>query len=396
MICLGRSLPVLLAPVLLGASIAVPIVLPVAAVAGPTPPVQVVMKPGPDELSTGSLRLGGEAFGRSAAGATGVVEVQAPLTMVAATWRSGARAEVRVRAHASTGWGPWTTLEPSEDGPNSGERTAKEGSGLVWLGRSDRLRVQVAPNAAPGLSLHLFDSAAVPGRTMKKDPAQRTTDSTKKNSPKKNSAKKKRLPARPRLRSRAAWGANEKWRDGMQDPVRRIKQVHVHHTVNSNEYRRADVPGILRAIYRYHTRTLSWSDVGYNFLVDRFGRAWVGRKGSAGRTTMGAHTLGFNNTSVGVAVIGNYETATPSRRVLRTIGRLAAWKLAAFGHDRAIGKVRVRSQGSDLYPPGTKARLPRIDGHRDTNQTACPGQELYDRLPTIRRIAQKRLRGLHR
>ena len=34
-------------------------------------------------------------------------------------------------------------------------------------------------------------------------------------------------------------------------------------------------------------------------------------------------------------------------------------------------------------------RLPVIDGHRDTNDTACPGQRLYDRLPTIRRRAAR-------
>ena len=36
-------------------------------------------------------------------------------------------------------------------------------------------------------------------------------------------------------------------------------------------------------------------------------------------------------------------------------------------------------------------RLPVIDGHRDTNDTACPGQHLYDRLPGIRRRTQARM-----
>ncbi len=94
---------------------------------------------------------------------------------------------------------------------------------------------------------------------------------------------------------------------------RHLKQIHVHHTATGNSYSRADVPGILRGMYRYHTHTLGWFDIGYNFLVDRFGRAWVGRSGGAQRLVRGAHTLGFNHASVGVAMIGNLEGRTPWR-----------------------------------------------------------------------------------
>src|SRR3546814_12934624 len=81
-----------------------------------------------------------------------------------------------------------------------------------------------------------------------------------------------------------------------------MKQVHVHHTVNANDYRSWQTAGILRGIYRYHTKTLGWFDIGYNFLIDRFGRIWEGRSGGIGNLVQGAHTLGFNHTSVGVAV----------------------------------------------------------------------------------------------
>jgi hypothetical protein len=35
--------------------------------------------------------------------------------------------------------------------------------------------------------------------------------------------------------------------------------------------------------------------------------------------------------------------------------------------------------------------LPVIDGHRDTNDTACPGDRLYAQLPEVRRRAQWRI-----
>jgi hypothetical protein len=89
-------------------------------------------------------------------------------------------------------------------------------------------------------------------------------------------------------------------------------------------------------------------------------------------------------------VIGNFEDAAPPAEVINAIVRLAAWKLDREGGVPS-GTVRVRSQGSDRYPEGTTPRLPVIDGHRDTNQTACPGQLLYDRLPVIRTRTQRRV-----
>ncbi len=166
--------------------------------------------------------------------------------------------------------------------------------------------------------------------------------------------------------------------------------MHIHHTATGNDYRRKDVPGILRGIYRYHTHTLRWSDIGYNFLVDRFGRAWVGRAGGASRPVQGAHTLGFNSTSTGISVIGNFEDKEPSRSVVTTLVHLAAWKLDRY-HRKPDATVVVFSHGSDLFAKGERVRLPAIDGHRDTNATACPGELLYDLLPKIRGRAAARV-----
>jgi hypothetical protein len=94
-----------------------------------------------------------------------------------------------------------------------------------------------------------------------------------------------------------------------------------------------------------------------------------------------------------VAVIGNYETAVPSKAVIGALARLAAWKLNRYGRNPR-GRVRVVSEGSDRYRDGRRVKLPVIDGHRDTNQTACPGRHLYDALPRIRRRAKRRIARL--
>jgi uncharacterized protein YwbE len=88
-------------------------------------------------------------------------------------------------------------------------------------------------------------------------------------------------------------------------------------------------------------------------------------------------------------VIGNLERRPAWPEAVTEVVRLAAWKLDKRGKD-AQGSVRVTSTGSDKYPEGTRVRLPVIDGHRDTNDTACPGR-IYRKLPEIRERAQWRI-----
>jgi len=90
-----------------------------------------------------------------------------------------------------------------------------------------------------------------------------------------------------------------------------------------------------------------------------------------------------------VAAIGNHEESRASSELVGALVRLTAWKLDAYGR-RPAGYAWMWSQGSDRYPEGTRVRLPVIDGHRDTNLTACPGDYLYAKLPAIRRRAQER------
>ncbi|MCL8027719.1 FG-GAP-like repeat-containing protein [Nocardioides sp. BSK12Z-3] len=150
----------------------------------------------------------------------------------------------------------------------------------------------------------------------------------------------------------------------------------VHHTVNANSYTRAQVPGIIRSIYAYHTQSLGWSDIGYNFLVDRFGRIWEGRYGGVDRPVVGAHTYGYNSYSFAMSAIGNYETAKPSSAMVQAYGALFAWKLSLHGVDASSTKQVV---GPDTFQA--------INGHRDAGQTACPGQYLYNKIGRIRKLA---------
>src|SRR3546814_10255336 len=71
------------------------------------------------------------------------------------------------------------------------------------------------------------------------------------------SATRRTVP-RPTIYTRKQWGADESWKNGSPRYTDMMKQVHVHQTVNANDYRYWQTAGILRGITRYHTKTLGW------------------------------------------------------------------------------------------------------------------------------------------
>lgn len=303
-------------------------------------------------------------------------------SMVAFTWTDqDTPPTTGVRTRRSGTWSSWLVVPPLldvPDGEESGPGSVR-GTDLVWIGRADGIQIRVDGRRPTDLALVLLYPEARDTDNQLGAPAGRGARS--------RSTDEKGV-RRPELVTRKEWGANEKLRDGDPTYNHALKQVHVHHTVNANDYSRRDVPALIRGMYAYHTQTLGWSDIGYNFLVDRFGRGFVGRAGGPRRLVRGAHTLGFNAESTGISAIGNYETAQPTRSMLDAIAGIAAWKLDRFERDPR-GTIRVESEGSDRYATGRTVRLPIIDGHRDTNDTACPGRHLYEALPKIRRRAAR-------
>ncbi|MFI2707657.1 N-acetylmuramoyl-L-alanine amidase, partial [Nocardioides sp. CER28] len=312
-------------------------------------------------------------------------------SMVGVTW-TGRRAPKRVAVRwpdGDGGWGRWRTLSRQTDLPSASEQRSRSGTQAMWTGRHRLVQVEVIGALPKGLRLALIDTGpaeetATPAaaRSVSASPAVATTVVAR---------KKPTHAPKPAIYSRKAWGADPSWRNGQPTYIRKIRQVHIHHTATANDYAPGDVPGLLRGMYYYHTHSLGWFDIGYNFLVDRFGRAWVGRSGGANKPVRGAHTLGFNHESVGIALIGRFGKQPPTNAALRAVVHIAAWKLDMYG-GHPLRRIDVRSKGSDRFPAGTLVRLPTIDGHRDTNETSCPGTALYDELPALRRWIGKRVR----
>ncbi|WP_155056222.1 N-acetylmuramoyl-L-alanine amidase [Streptomyces blattellae] len=193
---------------------------------------------------------------------------------------------------------------------------------------------------------------------------------------------------RPRIVTRRGWGANEKLRERKVGYTKKVKVAFVHHTGTGKKYWCKQAPSVIRGIYRYHVKSMGWRDIGYNFLVDRCGNIYEGRAGGVTQPVLGAHTLGFNANSTGIAVLGTFDSSKPSGAALKAISRLTAWKLGLSGANPR-GKAYLKSGGGNRYRKGKNVRLNVISGHRDGFDTACPGRQLYRKLGSARATAAR-------
>ena len=200
-----------------------------------------------------------------------------------------------------------------------------------------------------------------------------------------------------RIYTRQDWGADESLMQWIPeyDPW---KKVIVHHTVTTNGYSSA-APEI-RSIYYFHAVTRGWGDIGYNYLVDKYGNIWTGRQG--GDEVVGGHAFGWNHGAMGVAALGDYSTATPPQSLLNGVSTIIAMKFAQRGI-QPFGADTFTHKEEDAL--GNKVPItgnpPNIQGHRDASyiigiagaQTACPGNGLYAQLNNIRSSAQAMVNG---
>ncbi len=193
--------------------------------------------------------------------------------------------------------------------------------------------------------------------------------------------------------SRAQWGADESYRSlnpgcGQPEYADSVRMGLVHHTDTANNYAPGDGPALVRSIYYFHTHGNGWCDIGYNFLVDRFGTRFEGRSGSLTQPVIGAHTLAFNYNSFAVSAMGTFSTADAPGAMLSSIGQVLGWKLGLHGRD-PYGTDVLRSAGGDgaRWPAGTMVSFNVVSGHRDAYSTDCPGAVLYGQLPTLRSVA---------
>ncbi len=287
-----------------------------------------------------------------------------PFNALQARWDAdlpaGAALDLSVRARAEgAAWGDWIRLHADDHA-----RDADDGEvfgGLTIVAPAAQAQYRVAATAGEGdelPTLRAFTLTAVDTIDDGLAPVEAFALSG----------------ATPKILSRSGWGADERLRFDAKNAeiwppeYRRIEKVVIHHTVTGDPDPRPTAT--IRAIYQYHAVARGWGDIGYNYLIDPGGAIYEGRHGGPG--VVGGHTAGYNAGSMGVAMLGTYDTHTVSAAARHALGAL------------------IRAKAGDLDPLGRgpfrdREGIWNIGGHRALTQTECPGDSFYPTLNNLRR-----------
>jgi uncharacterized protein with LGFP repeats len=276
---------------------------------------------------------------------------------------------VEFRTHAVDGsWSAWHHAAPeSEDVPDNGTAEAHAAGGWqlgnpYWVGASNRIAYRLHGRVTR-LRAYFVQSQdeRVPMRRLS-------------------------VAGSPPIITRLSWRANEGIRRAAPTYARTLQFAVVHHTAGSNNYTASQSAAIVRGIELYHVKGNGWNDIGYNFLIDKYGQVFEGRYGGIDKNVVGAHAEGFNTGSVGIALIGTYQTAAPTTAAKTALAKLLAWRLD-IAHVDPLSTLTFGSGGNPRFPAGTPVFLRAVSGHRDTGPTSCPGAVLYAQLAALARQA---------
>ncbi|TXL57313.1 SpoIID/LytB domain-containing protein [Aeromicrobium terrae] len=268
-------------------------------------------------------------------------------SMLGVTWDPDARSAdlaVEVRWRHDGRWSSWTPLD-LELGPDV--EGGRPGTEPQWTDASDGVAVRVTSTSGhkpSGLRVAMID----PGAGADVRPVAATV-------------------GQPAIIMRSQWGASAG--GTCSSPVYGATTLGavIHHTAGSNTYTKAQSASIVKATQAYHINSRDWCDIGYNFLVDKYGQIFEGRKGGITKPVRAAHSGNdpVNQETMGVSLMGTFTSTEPTAAMKDSVAKLVAWRFALYNRP-----------AKGTYSLGGKT-LNRIAGHRNVVSTECPGAKVY-------------------
>ncbi len=302
------------------------------------------------------------------------VEIDEAFDMIGLLWEGGDVSELWLQVRNPEGiWGDWVRVDVDADHAPD-DQSGRSGSSPVYTGPATGARFAVHGDPI-GVEAMLINTQALESTGEVGGPAGLVSA---------GNAPVPSWPGASFVQNRSAWDSTGCRREGAETSYSSAKAIVIHHTAGSNNYTQAQVPGIIAGHCLYHVNGRGWDDIGYNFLVDKFGTVWEGRTGSKTSPVQGAHTGGFNSQTQGIAMMGNFDSVAPTDATITGLKVALNWLTGWHSIDPTGSVTLVPGTGAVGFTPGQAITSLSIVGHGDLGSTSCPGGIFYATLATVR------------
>ncbi len=179
----------------------------------------------------------------------------------------------------------------------------------------------------------------------------------------------------PRLITRAEWNAQPFRGTPANLASPSYDLLTWHHAAGYSAETQDEGEAQMRAMQDLHQNVRGWSDIGYQFAIDRGGRLYQGRPFRDNSTSLsqvpvlarGAHVGGHNTGNIGVVIMGCYHPPE---------GSFCEQEITPAAFNTYITLFSFLSERYGVAPT-------MIRGHRDFSSTACPGDNNYVLIPQL-------------
>ncbi|SKC59226.1 peptidoglycan recognition protein family protein [Maledivibacter halophilus] len=110
--------------------------------------------------------------------------------------------------------------------------------------------------------------------------------------------------------------------------------------------------GTFESIKKYHVEQKKWRDIGYHYLITTDGYLHKGRD----EKEVGAHTIGENEKSIGICLVGNFDKYEPNKNQLYTLYKLLKNISSRYG----LLPIHGHNEFSTKTCPGTKFPMKEV------------------------------------
>jgi N-acetylmuramoyl-L-alanine amidase len=104
------------------------------------------------------------------------------------------------------------------------------------------------------------------------------------------------------------------------------KYIIVHHTGGTDKNPLADTSSHTAVQVDFYHKSKGWDGIGYNWFIEKDGKVVKGRD----EAKTGAHTIGYNEKSIGICLAGNFDSTLPTLSQIESLTKLLREKMAQY------------------------------------------------------------------